>query len=77
MEVSAADISKMTDALVTAVAQKAGLTEAQSRAAIVAAFEVLKAQLPASVAGDVDTFAQGGGDLDGALQWFLGLVGKK
>ena len=47
MEVSAADISRMTDALVTAVAQKAGLTEAQPRAAIIAAFEVLKEQLPA------------------------------
>lgn len=77
MKISAADISNMTDQLVKAVAQRAGLTEAQSRAAIVAAFEVLKEQLPASTAGDVDTFVQGGGDLDGALQWFLGLVGKK
>ena len=77
MEISAADISKMTDQLVKAVAQRAGLTEVQSRAAIVAAFEVLKEQLPASAAGDVDTFVKGGGDLDGALQWFLGLVGKK
>jgi hypothetical protein len=77
MEVSAAEISKMTDALVTAVAQKAGLTEAQSRAALVAAFEVLKEQLPAAIAGDVDTFVQGGGDLSGALKWFLGLVGQK
>jgi hypothetical protein len=77
MELSAADISNMTDQLVKAVAQRAGLTEAQSRAAIVAAFEVLKEQLPASAAGDVDTFVKGGGDLDGALQWFLGLVGKK
>ena len=42
MEISAADISKMTDQLVKAVAQRAGLTEAQSRAAIVAAFEVSK-----------------------------------
>lgn len=77
MKVSAADISNMTDQLVKAVAQRAGLTEAQSRTAIVTAFEVLKEQLPASVAGDVDTFVKGGGDLDSALQWFLGLVGKK
>jgi hypothetical protein len=77
MEVSAADIRNMTDQLVKAVAQRAGLTEVQSRAAIVATFEVLKEQMPASVAGDVDTFVKGGGDLDGALQWFLGLVGKK
>jgi hypothetical protein len=77
MNVSAADISNMTNQLVKAVAQRAGLTEDQSRKAIIAAFEVLKEQLPASVAGDVDTFVQGGGDLDGALQWFLNLVGKK
>lgn len=77
MNLSAADISKMTDQLVKAVAQKAGLSEDQSRKAIVAAFEVLKEQLPASVAADVDTFVTGGGDVDGALQWFLGLVGKK
>jgi hypothetical protein len=77
MKISAVEISNMTDQLVKAVAQRAGLTETQSRAAIVAAFEVLKEQLPASAAGDVDTFVKGGGDLDTALQWFLGLVGKK
>lgn len=38
MNLSAADISNMTDELVKAVAQKAGLTEDQSRKAIVAAF---------------------------------------
>lgn len=77
MNLSAADISNMTDQLVKAVAQKAGLTEDQSRKAIVAAFEVLKEQLPASVASDVNTFVTGGGDVDGALQWFLNLIGKK
>lgn len=77
MKVSSADISMMTNQLVKAVSQRAGLTEAQSRAAIVAAFEVIKEQLPPTVAGDVDTFVKGGGDLEGALQWFLGLVGKK
>lgn len=77
MNLSAADISNMTDQLVKAVAQKASLTEDQSRKAIVAAFEVLKEQLPASVASDVNTFVTGGGDVDGALQWFLNLIGKK
>jgi hypothetical protein len=77
MEVSSADIRNMTDQLVKAVAQRAGLTEAQSRAAIVATFEVVKEQLPPAVAGDVDTFMKGGGDLEGAFQWFLGLVGRR
>lgn len=77
MNLSAADISNMTNQLVKAVAQRAGLTEDQSRKAIVAAFEVLKEQLPASVASDVDTFVKGGGDVDGAIQWFFNLVGKK
>jgi len=77
MNLSAADIANMTNQLVKAVAQKADLTEDQSRKAIVAAFEVLKEQLPTSVAKDVDTFVTGGGDVDGALQWFFNLVGKK
>lgn len=77
MNISSADIANMTNALVKAVAQKAGLTEDQSRKAVLAAFEFLKENLPASVAVDVDTFAKGGGDLDVALQWFLNLVGKK
>jgi uncharacterized protein (DUF2267 family) len=77
MEVSSADIKNMTDQLVKAVAQRAGLTEAQARSAIVATFEVVKEQLPPNVAKDVDTFMKGGGDVEGALQWFLGLVGRK
>lgn len=77
MNLSPADISQMTDQLVKAVAQRANLTEDQSRRAIIAAFEVLKEQLPASVASDVDTFVQGGGDVDAAIQWFFNLVGKK
>lgn len=77
MNVSGADISNMTNELVKAVAQRAGLTEEQSRKAIIATFEIVKGYLPASAAKDVDTFVQGGGDLDVALQWFLNLVGKK
>jgi hypothetical protein len=77
MEISAAEINQLTNQLIAAVAQKTGLTEAQARSAILATFEILKEQLPASVAGDIDTFAKGGGDLDGALQWFLGLIGQK
>ena len=77
MNISSADIANMTDNLVKAVAQKAGITEDQSRKAVLAAFEHLKAHLPPAVAGDIDTFVQGGGDLDTALQWFLNLVGKK
>ena len=77
MNVSSADIAKMTDALIKTVAQRAGITEDQSRKAILAAFEVLKEQIPADAAKDVDTFAQGGGNLDVALGWFLSRVGKK
>jgi hypothetical protein len=53
------------------------LSSDQSRRAIVAVFEVLKEQLPAFVASDVNTFVKGGGDVDGAIQWFFNLVGKK
>ena len=77
MNVSSADIARMTDNLVKAVAQRAGLTEDQSRKAILAAFEVLKEQIPADAAKDVDTFAKGGGNLDVALEWFLTRVGRK
>jgi hypothetical protein len=77
MTISASDITRMSDQLVKTVAQRAGLTEEQSRKAIITAFEVLKEQLPPSVARDVETFAKGGGSVDGALQWFLALVGKK
>ncbi len=67
----------MTDNLVKAVAQRANITEEQSRKAILAAFEVLKEQIPADAAKDVDTFARGGGDLNVALEWFLTRVGRK
>ena len=77
MNVSSADIAKMTDGLVKAVAQRANLTEEQSRKAVLAAFEYLKEQLPAAEAKDVSTFAQGGGNLDVALEWFLSRVGRK
>jgi hypothetical protein len=77
MNVSSSDIAKMTDNLVKAVAQRANITEEQSRKAILAAFEVLKEQLPADAAKDVGTFAKGGGNLDVALEWFLTRVGKK
>jgi uncharacterized protein (DUF2267 family) len=70
MNVSSADIAKMTDNLVKAVAQRADLSEEQSRKAILAAFEVLKEQIPADA-------AQGGGNLNVALEWFLTRVGKK
>jgi hypothetical protein len=76
MDVSSTDITKMTDGLVKAVAQRAGLTEDQSRKAVIAAFGYLKEQLPPSAARDLDTFVKGGGDLDGAIKWLLNLAGK-
>lgn len=76
MNVSSADISKMTDGLVKAVSQKAGLSEDQSRQAVLAAFEYLKENIPASVGKDIDTFVSGGGDVDTAIEWFLGLIGR-
>jgi hypothetical protein len=77
MKVSSADIRNMTDGLVPAVAKKANLSEDQSRQAVLAAFEYLKENLPPSVASDVDTFVKGGGDVDTAIEWFLGLIGRK
>ena len=77
MQVSSADIQKMTDGLIKSVAKKADLSEDQSRRAVLAAFEYLKENLPASVASDIDTFVTGGGDVDTAIEWFLGLIGRK
>lgn len=77
MQISSADIQKVTDGLVTAVAQKASLTEEQSRRAVLAAFEYLQENLPPEVAKDVGTFAKGGGDVNTAIEWFLKQIGRK
>ncbi len=77
MDISSADIKNMTNALIKAVAEKADLSEDQSKNAVLAAFEFLKENIPAGVADDIDTFVQGGGDVDTAVEWFLGLIGRK
>ena len=77
MKVSSADIQNMTDGLVKAVAKKSNLSEDQAGKAVLAAFEYLKENLPAGVSSDIDTFVQGGGDVNTAIEWFLGLIGRK
>jgi hypothetical protein len=77
MNVTSGDIAQVTDGLVKAVAKKAGLTEDQSRKAVLAAFDYLKGHLPPATAADIDKFVQGGGDLNQAVEWFLTQIGRK
>lgn len=61
--------------VVNLVAQKAGITEAQAETAVRTVASFLKDRLPPGMAGQVDTYLQGGTSGDSGLSGMAGKVG--
>lgn len=66
------------DELVNLVASKVGISQEQAQKAVAVVMDFLKDNLPAPIAGQIDSVMQGGkgglGDLAGSLG---GMLGKK
>ncbi len=67
----------MSSAIVSAVAQKTGLSEAQAKSAIDAVAGVLKSKLPAPVASQIDAVLAGGTPTGGVASKLGSMFGKK
>ena len=65
------------DELAKVVAQKAGLSQDQAKAAAQAVIAFLKTKLPAPVGAQIDAVLSGGGNVGDMAKGLGGMMGKK